>query len=108
LSDSPACGGDDCEDTITGVNPGITAFFEAPYSADPADFDYDCSGIIETNIPIKCAKIGSSCPTQFADVGSTTLPAACGNMYPLKACGPLLGGCSVGASQGQDALVKCH
>lgn len=107
MHDSLDCGGDDCDDTIMAVHPG-TGFFTTPFSADPSDFDYDCSGIIETNVPIKCAKVGSTCPSQFADVGSTTLPDACGNSYPLKACGPLLTGCAVGSSLSQDALVKCH
>jgi hypothetical protein len=107
MHDSLDCGGDDCDDTIMAVHPG-TGFFTTPFSADPSDFDYDCSGIIETNVAIKCAKVGMSCPSQFADVGSTTLPEACGNSYPLKACSAVLGICTVGSSLGQDALVKCH
>lgn len=81
LSDSMACGGNDCDDEDNRVHPGQTQYFTERSLNDRVGFDYDCSGTLERD-PLQ-----GSTALSCLDLDLLACENVQGFQAPLPACG---------------------
>jgi hypothetical protein len=81
LSDSMACGGNDCDDEDNRVHPGQTQYFAERSPNDRVGFDYDCSGTLDRD-PLQ-----GSTALSCLDLDLLACENVQGFQAPLPACG---------------------